>query len=312
MAYLKRRRSQLRLVGYPISFGIPFRGDEIEGVLASIIYINAVSILDLACKCVLPDQGEPDPGGLKKRLKALQKLKRLLDHKELKRISRRRNDFAHESKDATAEELKAAYDAIPTAACRVGTCYWRTSAPGTLCSGTGKMTRRVKLPWTAERIPGGYVVKDATGNNDVDGQDGLNVPRTIIKHALKFMLARSLRGTTRLSTLFGSNELTASTSYGSRFRLRLGDYIDRIVLQQGYYESKVLEALRRDLPSGAVVWDVGANFGLHAITLRVLRPDIHVICFEPSPDLTTRITENARLNNVTIEVHCIGLGGETL
>ena len=25
------------------------------------------------------------------------------------------------------------------------------------------MARRFKPPWTAERIPGGYVVKDATG-----------------------------------------------------------------------------------------------------------------------------------------------------
>jgi hypothetical protein len=25
------------------------------------------------------------------------------------------------------------------------------------------MTRRFKLPWTVERLPGGYVVKDATG-----------------------------------------------------------------------------------------------------------------------------------------------------
>ena len=29
----------------------------------------------------------------------------------------------------------------------------------------GKTVRRFKPPWTAERIPGGYVVKDATGQS---------------------------------------------------------------------------------------------------------------------------------------------------
>ena len=135
-----------------------------------------------------------------------------------------------------------------------------------------------------------------------------NVSNAAVEHALKFMVA--MRGTSRLSSFFGISELTATTSYGTRFRFRLGDYIDRIVLQDGYYKSEILEALRRDLPPGAVVWDVGANFGLHAITLKVLRPDIRVICFEPSPDLTARIAENARLNDVTVEVHCVGLGGE--
>jgi FkbM family methyltransferase len=89
------------------------------------------------------------------------------------------------------------------------------------------------------------------------------------------------------------------------------DYIDNIVIKEGYYESEVLEAMVNDSPRHSVVWDVGANFGLHAVTLKVLRPDLKVICFEPSPLQSARILIHARMNNVPLEVIGVGLGKTT-
>jgi FkbM family methyltransferase len=104
------------------------------------------------------------------------------------------------------------------------------------------------------------------------------------------------------------DEITAPTKYGSIFRLRPDDYIDNIVLREGYYESEVLESMLERVPVNGVLWDVGANFGLHAITLKRLRSDVRVVCFEPAPDQAARLFVHANINDVEVEVFCIGLG----
>ena len=77
-------------------------------------------------------------------------------------------------------------------------------------------------------------------------------------------------------------ELLTVTRYGSRFYLRPRDGVDTHVLLEGFYESEVLEAVRPVLGPGAVLWVVGANFGLHAITAKFLHPHATVVAFEPS------------------------------
>jgi FkbM family methyltransferase len=126
------------------------------------------------------------------------------------------------------------------------------------------------------------------------------------------LLARGFRGAGLarrfLSRLCSTGDVTVRNKYGVMFRLRLEDHIDGFVARHGYYESEVLEALRAAVPPDGIVWDVGANFGLHAVTLKVLRPDVRVICFEPSPTQAARILANAEVNGITVEVLCIGLG----
>lgn len=126
------------------------------------------------------------------------------------------------------------------------------------------------------------------------------------------MIRRDIRGVASvqraISKLARCEEIAATTRYGSKFFLRPADYIDRIVLSEGYYESEVLQSMLEDLPHGATVWDVGANFGLHGITLKCLRPDAQIVCFEPSPEQAARVVRHAALNNVTITLCTAGLG----
>ncbi len=119
---------------------------------------------------------------------------------------------------------------------------------------------------------------------------------------------RGVRSLLRLTGRLVTNPVvTAATRYGTRFQLYPSDYIDGIVLREGYYESEVLDALAHDLPQGAVVWDVGANFGLHGITLKWLRPDVRVVCFEPFPASAARVLANAELNAVAVDLIGFGL-----
>jgi len=84
--------------------------------------------------------------------------------------------------------------------------------------------------------------------------------------------------------------------------------VDSHVLLEGFYESEVIEALRPALSApDAVLWVVGANFGLHALTAKYLYPSTRVVAFEPSPAMGARIIENSRLNHLDIELHAYAL-----
>ena len=87
----------------------------------------------------------------------------------------------------------------------------------------------------------------------------------------------------------GSSTIRCRTRYGSVFALEPLAYIDGLVIEEGYYESEVLEALRPSLHAGVVLWDIGANFGLHAATAAWLVPDATVVAFEPNPEEHTRL-----------------------
>lgn len=104
--------------------------------------------------------------------------------------------------------------------------------------------------------------------------------------------------------LTGTTQFRFRTRYGSTFDFHPGDFIDAIVLRHGFYESEVLEALRPYLlEPGAVYWDVGTNFGLHAISAKCLAPRCTVVAFEPEPGLAARLVAHVRLNG--LEIHAL-------
>lgn len=119
---------------------------------------------------------------------------------------------------------------------------------------------------------------------------------------------RNWRGFWRLMAFVGKKSLLAVSRYGPVFNLHPQEYIDAIVLREGYYEAEVLEALRPYLTTGAVLWDVGANIGLHAVTAARLAPQARVVAFEPDPVTFLRLAGNVRLNGCAASLHPIALG----
>lgn len=81
---------------------------------------------------------------------------------------------------------------------------------------------------------------------------------------------------------------------GVRMRLYPGQYIDERIYVDGIYEKRFLEFLRRRIPRGGVMLDVGANIGNHALYLADLFDEVH--CFEPSPKAADRLEENIGLS----------------
>jgi FkbM family methyltransferase len=114
--------------------------------------------------------------------------------------------------------------------------------------------------------------------------------------------------------LRGHHEVTltrVATSDGLFFDLDVENTMDWAVLDHGYYEREVLEAVLASLNGSAVLWDVGANVGLHAVTVKHLRPDTTVIAFEPSPYTAARLIANADLNSAAVQVVTAALSDTT-
>jgi FkbM family methyltransferase len=102
---------------------------------------------------------------------------------------------------------------------------------------------------------------------------------------------------------------------GAAFGLRLStdhlpiDHIQGFGLVRGVLEPEVQEALRRTVPSGAVVFDVGANVGFFSLlSAKLAGPGGRVEAFEPVPHNAAAIRANAALNGFqTIRVHQVAV-----
>jgi len=64
------------------------------------------------------------------------------------------------------------------------------------------------------------------------------------------------------------------------------------------------------LPSGSVLWDVGANIGIYSVFAAVQR-DCRVVAFEPSPTFYAELMANIELNDVLVTAVNVALGDQT-
>lgn len=105
-------------------------------------------------------------------------------------------------------------------------------------------------------------------------------------------------------------------NYLGRFTIGLrSDYaIDSFILENGSWEPHLVALFNYFVKQGFTCVDAGANTGIHTLALASLvGPSGKVVAFEPSPEYSTRIGENIRLNPSLasrIEVHRSGLSDE--
>ncbi len=134
------------------------------------------------------------------------------------------------------------------------------------------------------------------------GGSGITALDTVVAFASR----RRLRGAARLRRMLRGHHAVALTRVrtcdGLLFDLDVENVLDLAVLDHGYYEREVIDALVAHLPDNGVLWDVGANVGLHAITAKRLRQGATVVAFEPSPHSATRLIANAELNDAAVRV----------
>lgn len=76
-----------------------------------------------------------------------------------------------------------------------------------------------------------------------------------------------------------------------------------------------LVRIARDLPSGSLYLDIGANIGDTTVTVAACRPDISVIAFEPVPSNVSLLRRNVAANslrNVSVVACAVGDAVESL
>jgi len=114
---------------------------------------------------------------------------------------------------------------------------------------------------------------------------------------------RGWRGATWLHhRLAGGRRIMARALNGVVLQVDPGEYVDRFVLREGYYESEVLDALLSALPIEGVLWDIGGNLGLHSISIALALPKSSVVVFEPNPEMVALINAHAKMNLVQVSI----------
>lgn len=128
------------------------------------------------------------------------------------------------------------------------------------------------------------------------------------------LLALRFRGMGRVrSSLRGAHPTTLirrRSVDGLLFGLDPESFMDRFVIDAGYWEREVLDAILECLYDDGVLWDIGTNLGLHAVTAKHFRPKAKVIAFEPSPFTAARAKMNAEMNKLDVEVCSVALGSQ--
>ena len=117
------------------------------------------------------------------------------------------------------------------------------------------------------------------------------------------MLIRRLIRRVLLSTLFrpgAVGTILRGPARGLRYRI-FSDY--GLAPLFGRWEPDAQRLMQKHICPGSVVYDIGANHGVHTILMaRLVGSSGHVYAFEPVPDIMSQLAENVRLNgfsNVT-------------
>jgi FkbM family methyltransferase len=84
---------------------------------------------------------------------------------------------------------------------------------------------------------------------------------------------------------------------GRRFQIAASEYLEWYLLFFGNYEPEITRLLPLLVESSSVAIDVGANIGVHALTMANLASDGRVLACEPHPVTVERLRGNLALNN---------------
>ena len=126
-----------------------------------------------------------------------------------------------------------------------------------------------------------------------------------------FLYRNRIRGATRFhATACRGRRIEVQTRHGVTLRLDPFEYIDHLIIKHGYYEEEVLQAILEALQPKQVFWDIGANLGIHSLTVRARNPKSSVFAFEPNPKMASLISDAATANRLHVEVCPVALDSE--
>lgn len=130
----------------------------------------------------------------------------------------------------------------------------------------------------------------------------------MIKAVIQFGLRKNFRGFGFLvKYFFKEGRICLKNKFGASFFLDPFQKIDYAVIKNGYFDEDVYNALLANLKEGDVLWDIGANIGMHSITIKKNLPSVTCLAFEPFPDNFHKLRENVKLNKLSIKCYNFAL-----
>src|SRR4051812_48448173 len=129
-----------------------------------------------------------------------------------------------------------------------------------------------------------------------------------VRYTVSRAVRRSLVGRLRLRWyLRRKSAFLHRSRFGLTFELEPNQFIDRYILVDGLYDDRFLEFVATLLAPEAVLLDIGANIGNHALYLAGKCSVVHA--FEPNPVALKRLRRHIDLNGIeNIVVHPFALG----
>lgn len=133
----------------------------------------------------------------------------------------------------------------------------------------------------------------------------------IFDEFVAFLVRNRIPGAMRLCKFLAANRrLELATKHGVKLSLDPNDSGDLSVIVNRFYEEEVYLALAEILEPNDVFWDIGANLGLNALTVKRHFPDIKVYAFEPNPLTFKLLCESAQKNRLKIELNQVALSNQ--
>ena len=103
-------------------------------------------------------------------------------------------------------------------------------------------------------------------------------------------------------SLFFSGGILMKNEQGLQFRLAANDWITRIFLKEGGYETGSTALARKLLSTGGIFIDIGANFGLFTCIAAYRNELVKVCCVEPNYKVLPALLGNLHLNGLENKV----------
>jgi len=133
--------------------------------------------------------------------------------------------------------------------------------------------------------------------------------KTLLEKIAILLFKHNVRGRGLFSSTFNLHDIFFENSFGLKMRLDPSHYIEREIIINGFYEESVLNALQDalSLTPSPVFWDIGANVGIHCLTLNLLQPDTECYAFEPYCKNFNKLYVNHQLNMSSVHLFNFGL-----
>jgi FkbM family methyltransferase len=100
-----------------------------------------------------------------------------------------------------------------------------------------------------------------------------------------------------IGSVFFKKGIQVTNRDGIVFQLEPNDWITRIILEEGCYETKSIQLAQTLLAKGGIFFDIGANFGLFSCILGKL-VNVKTFSFEPNYDMVGNLRRNIGINKI--------------